>query len=50
MRYGQLSELLMDFDDFLIDQFGVLIDETRPYKKSVSALQRLNGDGKIRLL
>jgi len=46
MRYADLLEILADFDGFLIDQFGVLIDGSGPYPNAVAALEHLTLDGK----
>jgi ribonucleotide monophosphatase NagD (HAD superfamily) len=46
MRYSNLLELLTDFDGFLIDQFGVLIDGSGPYPTAVAALELLKQDRK----
>ena len=40
------AQLLDDFDVFLVDQFGVLIDSSNPYPGALDALQAIKDRGK----
>lgn len=43
---GKLSDIVDDFDGFIIDQFGVLHDGQHPYSEAVRTLQMLMDAGK----
>lgn len=46
VQLGGVRELLPLFDAFLVDQFGVLHDGTRPYPGAVDALAALGQEGR----
>ncbi len=49
-EHSNLAHLADQFDAFLIDQFGVLIDGGKAYGGAIAALQKLRASGKQNLL
>ena len=41
MKHTTLEDLAGQFDGFLIDQFGLLLDASGPYPFSIDAIKRL---------
>ena len=46
----RLSDLISQFDGFIIDQYGVLHDGAKPYPGAIAALEAINAAGKRAVL
>ena len=46
VRLAGVSALVADFDGYILDQWGVMHDGTRPYPGAAECLQRLRAAGK----
>ena len=43
---GGLADLADDYDVFLVDQWGVLFDGSKPYEGSIACLKEMRAAGK----